>query len=368
MQKNTPVRRILIGGLLTLLLSCVNRTTDWPEDIRFTLDGITPIQLKAQIIDVSYEYMDAHSFFVFSDTIMVVVNKPREGIPIIQLAHIKTGEELARTLYYGNGPLEVLLPQSVLRDNTLYVDDSARQRVFAVNLNELLKQRSLYRPKLIYEYNMPIGAIAPLDEENLVIANSYCFEDEASGYSNSGQNRLLFYSSSSGLIGENTRGRNYYTFNVTQGELASFSEDNRIFYASLNSPIIEIHDNRGNKIKRMRGPEDLPIVYYNGDGDIMFEGDFAYCYFGLFPMGKSLYLNYIGEFNDRGFENMKSTFMVLDMDGNIQRIYQSPVFVGRFSVTPDGIIYGQGYDQDRTRVMLKLTPHDWPHDCNKNTS
>lgn len=344
--------------LSSTIYSCSIRQTDWPEDYQIKLDEDITSSLEAEVMEVSYGFPGAMAFFVYSDTVLVVVNYPKQDLSLVQLADIETGNILAGTLLYGNGPEEVLMIIPMLREDVLYISDPARKRLISIDLDKLLKERASFHPDVLVDYStasLTPGGLLPLDKDIILMANPYCFEDEDTGWSNIGQERILFFNN--GVItNTNNKGIRYNTFNVNQGEFAAFPDHDRIFYASYSTPLIEIFDTEGNKLKRLHGPEDLSVEYYNDNGEIIFNRDAPVAYPSIYQCGNSLYLNFVGDHLNSGHRNMKSTIIQMNPEGKILNIYKCPVYLRFFNVTKNGIIYGQGYDENDTSILLKIIP------------
>lgn len=332
--------------------------SEWPEDVSYNIDDGEVVKMDAEIVGHSYDFIRAMKFFVYSDSVLVVLNKPEENQYIVELANLKTGEVLAKSLMYGNGPLEALLNTSPSMDgNILYVKDAARRRLMSIDVDALLYNPSGYLPEVIDDYSdIPATYLTPLDENTMVYENYYCFNDKESGYVNEGQERLLF--APRGDHGTVRVGSpKYYTYNVSQGNIVPVKEKGRIFFSSSSLPLIEIYDYSGNKVKRINGPTILPVEYGIQDGSVSFRGRIPYAYLYACKSDDRVYVNYIGDYYKGSYEDLHSTVMEFDFDGRLLRSYVSPVFLSTFSVASGGIIYGQGYDETDTVVLWKLTPH-----------
>lgn len=342
---------------LFLTFSCIDQVqSEWPEDVSFTTEDADTIQLNAEIVNRSYDFISAKRFFVYSDSVLVVINKSEENKPLVQFANLRTGEELGRTLMYGNGPIEALMANPFIVGDILYVKDAARSRLISIDIPSILSNPSDFHPEVVDDFtDYPAVFVIPLDGETMVYENSYCFEDRESGYVNEGQDRLLF--APRGEHGTIRIGNpKYDTYNVSQGYIVPFKEKNRIFYSSLSLPLIEIYDCSGERIKRLSGPTSLAVDYGIRDGSVLFNGKLPYTYLHSCRYEDSFFANYVGGYFKGSYSDLHSTIMQFNTDGVLQRSFISPVFLSSFSISSDGVFYGQGYDETETVVLWKLTP------------
>ena len=344
---------------MVIALGCSHTNeSEWPKDIAFTLEEGTIVRMDSEIVDFSYDFFRAQKFFVYSDSLLVILNRPEENHTIVEIANLKTGEVLAETLMYGNGPLEALLSISPqLRGSILYIKDAVRRRLMAVDVAEAVHNPSGYHPEVIDDYSgVPATFVTTLDDDTIIYENSYCFEDKNADITNEGQERLIF--AQRGNHGPISVGSpKYDTYNVSQGFIVPIKEENRIFFADLSLPVLELYDCTGKKIRRMNGPTELPAEYGVRDGCVINKGKVPYAYLYACEHKGKFYANYIGGYYMHSYNDLHSTILEFDLDGNLLKSYVSPVFLSTFSITSDGTIYGQGYDETKTVVLWKLTPH-----------
>ena len=355
----------LLGLLIVPLMvlnSCRDSSGDnWPSEESFTFEsGQQVIPLHAGIVECSRDYLYASKFFVYADSVMVVVNSPRENRPIVELADLRSGTLLAQTLMYGNGPFEALQAKPHMRGRFLFVEDFARQRLLRVDIHAMLVAPSDYLPEVIGEYNGLYPTFATqLDDHTMLLENPYCFDDKTTGISNGPEDRFFFLKPGrEKQLYQNER--RYDTYNVSQGILVPFVESDRIFFLSLNLPQIEVYNGSGGKIKKLYGPTDLPVEYSQRDGSVYFRGQIPYGYLSATSFGGRLYANYIGGYfkKDEDYTKLHGSILELDMNGNLIRTFVSPVYISSFSVTSSGDIYGQGFDESYTHVLWKLSTQD----------
>lgn len=344
--------------LLVILTGCWNGNDGWQEETILDLDDKPSIEMEAEVIPVSYGFLDVKDFYVLDDNTLIVVNKGRKDCPNVILADLTTGEILASTLFYGNGPNEALLVQSYMKDGILFIDDFAKSRLYRIDPRELLTAGSDYSPSMILDYSdLYTPFIIPLDSGGtFLVMNPYCFEDKTSGIKNDEVNRFFFYSSGDNVSKEFGPFK-YDPYNVNQGYIIPSSENDRIVFIHSSLPAIEVYDSKGRKIRHIQGPSLLPARYaVNEDGGIAFSKDgIPYAYRSFFCSGNDLYVNYVGDYL-KDYSSMKSTIIRMDFDGHALMSFTCPVFVSAFSVMDDGTIYGKGYDQDDTPVLWRLRP------------
>ncbi|MBQ9400292.1 MAG: hypothetical protein IJU27_06610 [Bacteroidales bacterium] len=328
---------------------------EWPAEYDFSAGEEQKEPLRAELVESSRLFPRASRFFVYADSVLVVVNKPQEGSYLVELADLGTGKVLASTLMYGNGPLEALLPIPHMDSDALYLRDVVRRRVLLVDVAALLNAPSSYFPTVLDDYSDIRSTFATkLNENTMLYENAYCFADKHSGFVNNGQERIIF--TSPGHHGNVKTGNpRYDTYNVSQGFIVPFDSSDRIFYVSSGEPLIEIYDSSGKKLKRLSGPGKLSVEYGLSGEQVLFKGKIPYAFVYACSYDERVYMNYIGDYFDNNYSALKSTILEMDLDGVLLKAYCSPVFISSFSIASDGIIYGQGYDVDNNVVLWKLS-------------
>lgn len=344
---------------LCILESCnVGSYNDhWPDIERIEVENGTCIVFNAEIQEESRNFVYAHHFYVYSDSILVTVNKPSTKQKVVSVTSLKTNQTIGEYLQYGNGPSEVLVVTDCMYGGVLHINDVAKHRVFSIDIDKIANGTMNQHNIDVFDY-LSYGStpyVIPLDDNSVLCENPFCFNEAQLKITNGTTKRFDRIYENSSVKGKNHY--RFYTYNVSQGMLVPIKKNNLVFYASLSRPRIELYDTLGVRRKLFKGPTDLPIEYIidNEDSRILFKDRIPYAFLGFSLTTNNVYFNYIGGYYEDGYENMHSTILKFDMEGNYLGAFVLPKYISSFTAVNDSLFYGKGYDQQGESVLWKFT-------------
>ena len=104
----------------------------------------------------------------------------------------------------------------------------------------------------------------------------------------------------------------------------------------------------------MVGPSQLPARYSISQGSVTFKEKVPYAYLSYCITDNYLYFNYIGGYYEEGYNNLHSTILKFDFNGNLIASFILPEYISSFSVIDDNLIYGKGYNDQGETILKKL--------------
>lgn len=132
-------------------VGCQNQNPEeWPlvEELPVSVkENAKP--LKAEIVEVSYDFIYAKDFFVYQDSIMIVLNKAYKDVHFVEFYNLNSNLVINRFISVGNGPGEMLNTLAHIRKNELFVHDFAKNQIGIINIDSVL-----HNPK--YRMSSPI--------------------------------------------------------------------------------------------------------------------------------------------------------------------------------------------------------------------
>lgn len=342
---------------VTLLLpGCADQTYYWEEEIhlgKVCPDSNRVQMLHAEKIQLTEEHIYARRFYVLGDSLLVIENKPSDKVPFIELCAFPSGETRSRFLRRGNGPGEMLMIDTFLDAGRILVHDFQRERYFSFAPDSCLRGffpkdiiDLLHAPKCPYALEYEPG--------KLLLLNPSCFESEQLKIKNQSTRFYVYdYENQTMLYGKG-KGK-YDTYNVSQGWIMASKDKDRIVFASLMYPMVEIYDYGLNPIRRFIWEEEFIPKYKVDEYGVSFQKKKGCLAFGSIAChGGDLYLTFTGSYY-RGENKMKSHIVKMNWEGEILNVYRTPVYISRLSFSQEGnVFYASGYDEEAVPQLYKL--------------
>ncbi len=309
--------------------------------------------LKFSEVSFSREFIHARDFFVYSDSILIVLNKPTAG-KFLEIYNINTEECLGKLIGVGNGPKEMLNVFGELYGNIFVADDFIKSNYLQINLDEFLAQRDSYSLNDLKSYingsGCPVMNFYPISDSRLLIANPYCFESDELGINN--MEPRFFY---------NTRPDwpcPVNAANVNQGSILVSHKDSLIVFLSSNEAFMELYDLGLNPLVKVIGPTDLKVRHTLTDHEsIAFKDFIPHAYRSAIPYGAHFLTIYHGNTLSKTGQVSDRTSYLLEYnwDGELLDVRRANTLLGTISTTSDNnIFYASGEDQDGTIILYKL--------------
>lgn len=95
--------------------------------------------LQADTMGTFDEFIYAKKFWVYADSILIVLNKKHKDGYFVELHNLFTKENIVKLYRFGDGPDEMLSARVDMNGKTLLVNDFVKGQVAVVNLDSLLK-------------------------------------------------------------------------------------------------------------------------------------------------------------------------------------------------------------------------------------
>lgn len=349
---------VLLGFLMCLLMSCsaerdLGAVTQLDPSVKTGARD-----LRVDTVRLAQEFMYAEQYFVYRDTVLIVVNKPSEDVPFIELRSLTDNRLIGGYIRMGKGPGEMLQIFAELEGNTMKIFDLVRRQLAFIDLDAVLSDPEGYRLPPFEECRVFSYGKNRLADGRLVFENPYCFDDKKSGIRNDATRLLIGDSKTTDEdFGEHT----YHSRSISQGNLFSNYRGDRWVYAALFLPIIEIYDSVMTPLKTIQGPDDFVELKYkvSDNGEVLFNGLIPYAYISYSYDDDYFYLGYHGElidFNVKQAKDLHTWIFRFDWDGNFVDSYYYPGYTDAISVSGDGkAIYASSRDEDNMPMLVKLS-------------
>lgn len=348
---------VLFGLLLCLLIGC-SPEREQGAVTQLNVSAKTDAkELRVDTIRLAQEFIHVKWHFVYRDSILVVVNKPSEAVPFIEIRNLTDNKPIGNYIPLGKGPGEMLQVFAYLNGNTLQLNDLVRKQIARINLDSLLQDPTGYSIPTFAKYQVFAFGKAQLADGRWVFENPYAFKHEKSGIVNDVP-RLFVGDETTKM--EDFGEYKYETSNVSQGMLFTNQAKNRLVYASLNFPIIEFYDGQTSLLKTIIGPDNFENQKFDiSQGGVIYHATIPYSYLAYCFDNDHLYLMYVGEminFDEKSEKDLRSWIFRFDWDGNFVDSYYCPSHISALSVSSDGkAFYATIRDQDNMPVLVKLS-------------
>lgn len=318
------------------------------------------VELKSDVIGACYQFIHAKDFFVYQDSILVVINKPHKDGSFVNLFNLNSNELLRSFILLGNGPLEMINVIAHLRNNELIVHDFAKNQILCVNLDSALVSPN-YKNVPPLKFSNGVGSPFVTfynDKKLLIMLNPYYFSNENLRIDN-GVSRFIVGDTKINDDLEEIASDLYYTYNVSQGFIIPNIANNRIIYASNFYDELEIYDNELHLLKRIEGPDKLKPVFRRHGKEIIFNKIVPYTYRSYAMSKDFFYLSYIGDNYVPGknrLQDFDSWIFKFDWNGTLMESYHSNEYISTLSLSDsDDKFYARGFDENGTPVVWQLT-------------
>lgn len=356
--RNMKNRVIIFMLVAEILFGCSSRQSSEMAGTLASAVKTTAQLLQSDTLRFSQELIHANKYYVYQDTVLVVINRATEKVPFVEFYHMTDGNRLLdRRIPQGKGPGEMLQVFAYLNGNMLQINDFVRKQIALINMDSLLQDPMNYRIPSFAQYQVFSFGKTQWIDGKWVFENPYAFKNEKIGIKN--QTKRL-------LVGDQTTTMEdfgkyqYQTVNVSQGLLFANRDKNRVVYAALHYPIIEFYDSQISLFKTIWGPDDFSDQQFViVQGEVIFKRTIpcaykAYCYTEDF-----ICLAYSGEmmnFREKSEKDLHSWIFRFDWDGNFVDSYYCPSHITALSVGSDGkTLYATIRDRDDMPLLVKLS-------------
>ncbi len=354
--------RLIKYTLLFLVLCTAIECSSPQSQVRFQETVELPLSIKTDAVPLKAtqvvsadDYIAAKKMWVYRDSILTVLNKPVKDGYFLELANLYTKEKYGSFIHYGNGPAEMLNVSAVLCNGRMLVRDFAKYQIARFDVDSVLADKSYVSTPVRYSDNAGSPSVNYLDDDRLIMLNPYYFENAEMKISN-GESRFIVGEVNSKFTLLTEGGKKYYSYNVEQGDIIVNYEKDRVIFASLFCPRVEIYDCQLNPLKLLTGPDDMDIKYAIEDGSVYFH-HLPYAYMGSAEAEDGVYLLYIGDFfRDEDYSGMQTFIFKFDWDGNILQSYHCDRYLHSLSLSSEeNVFYCGGHDENGSNVLFKLT-------------
>lgn len=341
--------------LLSLIFVCCTNT---PKTIN---DEEIPRQVvdsaSTMVVDTIFsadKYVQADAFFVYEDSILVILNKRATNTFLLEFRDLVTGNLIRKCFRYGNGPDEMLSIIASLNGNILTVNDYVKKQVAIIDMDSVKGKAYKVHP-LQHRTSSPF---AVWYKENFVLENPYCFREKESKFY---QEAPRFIVTNGKEMYKEQEKYKYYTWNVScSGQIIVDSSKNRVVYASFLQPVIEIYDDKLTLLKSLRGPVEQATKYVvdeeEGLSEVLVKGEIPYNYLGYCTDTSSFYVTYSGAMDENGeVEKYPVYILQFDWDGNLKKCMSVGRYVSNISKSQEkSTFYGTALNKDNNPFLIKM--------------
>lgn len=349
------MKSILFIFLLSfLILACSNPSKQGIEVLLKSDIKKESKSFKKENVTLPKEFIFAKSFYVYQDSILIVLNKKYENIPFLEFYNLVTNDSIGEYIPYGNGPNEMLYAGIKIYDNLLVVNDIVKKQVAFINLDSILTSQH-YTIKM-QKYGTYTYDVVPYINGELLMENLNCFQNQELDI-NYNISRFIVADKNYDYSKEDKY--EYYVKNATGGCIIPQYAKDRIIYAASNRPLIEIYNNNLEIIKSIAGPDKIPPKFIIIDNEVVFKSAIPYAYLEHCNDKEFFYVTYMGNYfkpNTKMYDYPLWLFK-FDWDGNFIDNYSIGEYVESISLGANGKhFYATGYDEEKNPILIKLTP------------
>jgi len=350
--KAIKVSAFLMIFITIIAYSCkdISKENELPRNVKEKSEV-----LLSDTIRFEKDFELAKEFFVYNDSVLIVLNRKYENTNFIEIYELKNLKLIGSFFRLGSGPDEMLSALAVLNENLLIVSDYVKNAIGVVNIDSVLNNPT-YRVTP-YRHYLESPSIVPFFEGNKLVAeNSKSFKDEDLGVDTK-LPRLLLIDKHARFI--DTQKTEYYTRNVTcDGDIITNKKTKRIVYSYMCKPLLEFYDENLNLIKSIKGPDKLPAKYRIENKEIIFDGVVPYTYLNFCSNNNNFWVTYIGDYltNGKRMEDFPIWIFEFDWNGNFIKSYNAKQYISSISISKSSdLFYATGYDSDKSPILLKLS-------------
>ena len=341
MEKNIYGRVALIILAAIVFSSCNTNDKHFFVDAEtFKIQDLEVFKLQGTIMqfnDTIWHPVD----ITVKDTLLFLKNLYTEYV--YDIYNLKNNEKVNKFLQIGQGPDEFLFPMIVQSmDDNVRIFDRRKAILKEYLVSDLLGNQIPVSIKDIPLRNNASAKVAVLSDGAILASINMLPRGGFDIYNSDG-----IFLDSIGKFPEFTQG------NLSDAEkILSFQSDfttnltDRIFTSYLYTDLIEIYDFKGNCIKRIHGPNQIPLAMdtrsASGGGTAArtIKGKTYACYSSPVYAGNEVFVLYFGELWEN-YEERNFKIIVFDWNGKPLRMYELDTPLFTFTVDhKNKIIYG----------------------------
>ncbi|CCY35943.1 unknown [Alistipes sp. CAG:831] len=282
---------------------------------------------------------------------------------------IRAMQPVAHFLHSGNGPFEVLSPLSYVVDDTLYVMESSKGKLYVIPVDKAAEGKGIQ--ELSFKFNT---MKAVTYKGNILSLNPYWFENKETGVSN-GEPKL-FYSDGELIPYDESK---IFSGNCFQGHLLTNPDKGTIVYVENSYPLVEFYDDSLRLVRSIIGPDKTKPEYLNAGNSLFHAKYYGSIYGCVCCDDRYIYLNYNDELSSEPFmttelvdgspvisvnddtdDSEKETepkdvlILVLDWKGNPQSSYRLEGLKGCTAISSgrDGTLYASVKDTETDQLSI----------------
>lgn len=321
---------------------------------------------KMRVDTIAIDSLNRHvarDFFVYADSMLIVVNNKTSQKDFVEFFNLKTGLRLASYFKYGNGHSELLSANVDLNDNKLIVNDYTKAQFSILNIDSALMLKDNYN-LTISKHTMYSSPTVISFNGNYIVENPYCYFDEQNEILQGieqGVPRFLSAMSSDEHVGTQ------YDFNprnvAVDGRIIAKNNGEKLVYAHFGKSVVEFYNKDLSLIKCVEGPNIMNIEYErykikgNPQEQIVYKNKIPYSYLGYCCDDDYVYLMYIGDFyvNEKSTEKMNTYILKFDWEGNFNACYECGRYLTAISKGKEpNVFYGTAINIDGEPYLIKL--------------
>lgn len=328
--------------------------------------GILDDARKLKIDTIGIELINssiARDYFVYADSVLIVVNNKTSQKEFIDFFNLKTSEKIISFFQYGNGHLELLSANVDLNKNTLIVNDFMKAQFSILNIDSVLKMKEYYN-LTISKHTMYGSPTVVSFNDNFIVENPYCYFDEENNILQGIEQGVPRFLSAMSSEGKNGDKYEHNPRNVAvDGRIIAKDNGKSLVYAHFGKSIVEFYNKELSLVKMVEGPKVMDIEYDryklkdNPQDQIIYKNKIPYSYLGYCCDDDYVYLMYIGDFyvNEKSIGTMNTYILKFDWDGNYYSCYECGRYLTSISKGNDpDVFYGTAINRDGEPFLIKM--------------
>lgn len=260
---------LLLIASLFALAACESKTIS-DNAFYLTEENMPPVQtIETELVELPDldECINA-DYYVYQDSILIIEQR-NDAFPWkLYAMNLNRGEIFAHYLHKGNGPGEVLYCYTKFQKNLLMAEDPYKLNLFFFNLDSLAAYGQAYKPQTM-QTDVDVDNFDFLTDTSLLICNTFYLEGE--GIPENATVPELLVTDAKGKTGYKVPDGIRSAINYSHTNVATNIKKDRVFLGYQYKPQFTVLNTKLDTVKIVLGPDKLPKVKYEIDGEMIFR-------------------------------------------------------------------------------------------------
>lgn len=313
------------------------------------VDFADSLSVSGQVVKFD-SILNPFFFHILRDTILLVENKTPAPF-YFSAYNLNSKKKILDFAERGRGPDEFLSAHFMANDYTniskyILIRDVVKKSVSKYDLDALVNSKGTCKPVQHFEFPYFMEFFSKWNDDTYICYNPFFIDNKK--YTNNNE-RLFLYDVISKL--PNTIDHNYFTSNVSGGEVLSNYSNENVIVANRYQDHIYIYDKNLEIQQIINGPDGIVPQYRVEDKVLLFKkGGYQEAYISSFQTKNYIFLVYAKGQNAKFWEPKTLEpveVFKLNWEGKLIKRYSLDWYIYSISITSDDEnIYGTGLNDD----------------------